>query len=73
MERTAKKKQRTSPPAAKKAKVNPPAITDDDVRRRAQEIYLERGSKPGDELGDWLQAERELRGKLPKVASLKKP
>jgi hypothetical protein len=30
------------------------------IRRRAYEIYLERGAQPGLELEDWLQAEREL-------------
>src|ERR1044071_6457359 len=30
------------------------------MRRRAYEIYLERGGQPGHELDDWLQAEREL-------------
>jgi hypothetical protein len=33
----------------------------DEIRRRAYEIYLEGGSLPGRELGDWLRAERELR------------
>jgi Protein of unknown function (DUF2934) len=32
-----------------------------EVRRRAYEIYLERGGPPGCELEDWLQAEYELR------------
>jgi len=31
-----------------------------EVRRRAYEIYLERGGQPGCDLDDWLQAEREL-------------
>jgi len=35
---------------------------DEDIRRRAYEIYLERGEQPGRELDDWLQAERELEG-----------
>jgi hypothetical protein len=30
------------------------------IRRRAYQIYLERGEQPGRELDDWLQAEREL-------------
>jgi hypothetical protein len=30
------------------------------IRFRAYEIYLERGGFPGNELDDWLQAEREL-------------
>jgi DUF2934 family protein len=33
---------------------------EDSTRRRAYEICLERGSEPGRELDDWLQAEREL-------------
>jgi hypothetical protein len=32
----------------------------DEIRRRAYEIYLERGSLPGQELEDWVQAEREI-------------
>ena len=35
-----------------------------EIRRRAYEIFLERGSEPGHELSDWLQAERELRKSL---------
>jgi hypothetical protein len=30
------------------------------IRCRAYEIYLEHGEHPGNELEDWLQAEREL-------------
>jgi hypothetical protein len=33
---------------------------DEEIRRRAYEIYLERGEQPGRELDDWLQAQREL-------------
>jgi len=33
---------------------------DEEISRRAYEIYLERGEQPGTELEDWLQAEREL-------------
>ncbi len=41
------------------------AARDEDIRRRAYEIYLERGQQPGRDLDDWLQAERELeRGML---------
>jgi hypothetical protein len=36
------------------------AARDEDIRRRAYEIYLEDGEQPGRELDDWLQAEREL-------------
>ncbi|MBE0551782.1 MAG: DUF2934 domain-containing protein [Ignavibacterium sp.] len=33
------------------------------IRERAKEICLERGDKPGDALSDWLQAEKEIKGK----------
>ena len=33
---------------------------DEEIRLRAYEIYIERGEQPGQELDDWLQAEREL-------------
>ena len=36
------------------------APSHDEIRRRAYEIYLERDGLPGDELDDWLRAEREL-------------
>jgi Protein of unknown function (DUF2934) len=32
----------------------------EEIRRRAYEIYLERGEQPGRDLDDWHQAEREL-------------
>ena len=34
---------------------------DDLIRMRAYELYLERADEPSDNLGDWLQAEREYR------------
>jgi len=37
------------------------AVSEDDVRHRAYELYLQRGATPGNDVGDWLQAERELR------------
>jgi len=40
----------------------------EEIRRRAYEIYLERDGLPGDELDDWLRAERELQ----KVALFKR-
>ena len=33
---------------------------DEKIRRRAYEIYLERGEQPGRELEDWLEAEGEI-------------
>jgi hypothetical protein len=32
------------------------------IAKRAYEIYLERGSRPGYALSDWLEAEREILG-----------
>lgn len=37
-----------------------PAASEQEIRRRAYEIYLERGAQPGHELEDWLRAENEL-------------
>src|SRR6266404_8622964 len=40
----------------------------EEIRLRAYEIYLERGGLPGNQLDDWLQAERDLeRLALPKA------
>jgi hypothetical protein len=35
--------------------------TSAEIRRRAHEIYTERGGTDGCDLDDWLQAQRELR------------
>ena len=37
------------------------STNEEEVRRRAYEIYFERGEQPGRDLDDWLQAEREQR------------
>ena len=37
------------------------AFTDEQIRRRAYEIYMSRGDAPGDPLGDWLRAKAELK------------
>jgi hypothetical protein len=36
------------------------APVDEQIRLRAYELYMERGAQPNEDLGDWLQAEREL-------------
>jgi hypothetical protein len=56
----AKTEQPTPLPATPKVEPKQPTITEDDVRLRAYELYLQRGGIPGDEVSDWLQAEREL-------------
>ena len=44
------------------------APSHEEIRRRAYEIYLERGGLPGNELDDWHRAEREIQ----KVALFKR-
>jgi hypothetical protein len=46
--------------------------TQDDIAARAYEIYLERGSTPGDPMQDWLRAERELAAPAKKSRSKSK-
>jgi hypothetical protein len=49
-------------PTAKMSKEIPEnEPTMEQIRQRAYEIYLARGDGAGDELQDWLQAERNLR------------
>lgn len=35
-------------------------MTQDQVARRAYELYLARGGQHGNDMADWLQAEREM-------------
>ena len=57
-------------PKAKKAVPTKSKPTQDQIAARAYEIYLERGSTPGDPMQDWLRAERELSA-LPKKSRSK--
>ena len=36
------------------------APTQEEIARRAYELYIERGQAPGNEREDWLEAEKEL-------------
>ena len=45
------------------------SMREHEIRRRAFEIYLDRGSEPGRDLEDWLEAERELTTDQSKTAS----
>ncbi len=36
-------------------------VSEDEIRRRAYEIFLARGGAGGDDLADWLEAERQIR------------
>jgi len=45
-------------------KKEPPIETlslEERIHRRAYELYVQRGSQSGSELGDWPQAEEEMR------------
>lgn len=51
----------TQSPAEKTKKAGAkPKPTHEQIAKRAYEIYLERGSTPGDPMQDWLRAEQEL-------------
>jgi hypothetical protein len=45
----------------------PSSRDDARIRERAYELYLERGDSPGDEVEDWLRAEREHRQSADRV------
>lgn len=39
------------------------------IAKRAHELYLERGAEEGHDLDDWLQAERELKAQKSAAAT----
>ena len=45
-------------------------VTHEHIERRAYELFLARGAGEGDALGDWLAAERDLKGRAPMPAPL---
>lgn len=53
----------STPQVRKAVSLNSPTPIDleDQIRRRAYELYEERGRTPGHENEDWLRAEREIR------------
>ena len=51
--------------APTKASEAVPEVTPEQIARRAYELYLARGNRPGDALGDWLAAEHELTRGVP--------
>lgn len=58
---SALKSQKSAQAPASKAQEPAREPTQDEIRRRAHEIYLSRGGQPGDPLADWLRAEADLR------------
>lgn len=61
---TNKEKSTSRPKPARAKKATPKGITAEDIQLRAVAIYQERmnSNQPGDELSDWLAAEKELLG-----------
>jgi hypothetical protein len=51
------------PPAEESKQMMRAEPMTEQIRNRAYEIYVSRGNAPGDELQDWLLAERELLSK----------
>jgi Protein of unknown function (DUF2934) len=49
-------------PAPQRAKETPSETLplEERIRRRAYELYVDRGNQSGSELDDWLQAEEEI-------------
>jgi hypothetical protein len=58
------KEQHVVAPDGRRAKI-PAGPTNEEIRQRAYEIHCERGYAYGQDLEDWLQAERELKAKYP--------
>ncbi len=76
MTKPAKKKPSHQKPKVTGLKLVPSVTeavpSEEEIRRRAYEISQRRGGTPGQELEDWVQAERELRaeqGREPGVHS----
>jgi hypothetical protein len=45
-----------------------PSVPEEAIRDRAHQLYEQRGSEPGHDLEDWLQAERELQTEREPIA-----
>jgi hypothetical protein len=41
---------------------------EEEIRRRAYELYLQRGGVPGNENQDWLVAEQEVRSQMERAS-----
>jgi hypothetical protein len=49
-------------------------LSKDAIAHRAYELYVERGVEPGNEVDDWVKAEKELLGEVPvRPAKAKSP
>jgi hypothetical protein len=57
----AKSKVKDEEPAST-GEAQPATVTDDEIARRAYDLFLSRRGEHGHDVEDWLQAERELKG-----------
>jgi hypothetical protein len=62
MENSILKTGKRSEAGKQKSGKNRKLISEEDIRRRAFEIFKENGGTPHNELDDWFRAERELKG-----------
>ena len=64
---TAKKTTKKAPTATKRptngARAKKASPTQEDIARRAYELFIQRGYEHGHDMEDWLQAERDLNGR----------
>jgi len=56
------KTRESSSPTMESTRVAKNQPTQEEIALRAYHIYLERGGMPGNELEDWIEAERQLVG-----------
>jgi hypothetical protein len=61
--------QERSKPQDPTVVVHEPTNLQDEIQRRAYEIYEEHGMMGGSEIDDWLQAEAELRSETARKAA----
>jgi hypothetical protein len=47
----------------------PPPSLEEQIRRRAHELYETRGREDGHELDDWLRAENEITQQKPRIVA----
>lgn len=52
-------------PPSKNLPIQAQPSLEEEIRRRAYEIYKERGCEPGHGLDDWVRAEAEVSGGVP--------
>lgn len=57
------KTRESSSPAVQKSRTATNQPTREEIAVRAYEIFLQRGGAPGNELADWVLAERQLMDK----------